>query len=74
VIVIKGEVVGHRHQRHFERGTKAKREAPEGLEDKAEVDGREASMIKAILVTTTKLTSSSEAPFTVETRPKTSNS
>jgi hypothetical protein len=37
-------------------------------EGKTEVDEGETSRIKAILVTTTKPTSSSKAPFTVETR------
>jgi hypothetical protein len=43
-------------------------------EGKTEADEGDASRIKAILVTTTKLTSSPKAPFTVETRPKTNSS
>jgi hypothetical protein len=38
---------------------------------KTEADEGEASRIKAILVTTTKPTSSLKTPFTVKTRPKT---
>jgi hypothetical protein len=74
VIVTEREEVAHHPQRRSERGTKAKREAHEGFEGKAEVDRGEALIIKAILVTTTKLTSSPKEPFTVETRAKTINS
>jgi hypothetical protein len=42
-----------------------------GSEGKTEANGGEALRIKAILVTTTKLTLSSEVPFTIEARPKT---
>jgi hypothetical protein len=48
-----------------------KREMHGGSEGKTEANGGEALRIKAILVTTTKLTSSPKAPFTVEERPKT---
>jgi hypothetical protein len=42
-----------------------------GSEGKTEANGGEALRIKAIIVTTTKLTLSSEVPFTVEARLKT---
>jgi hypothetical protein len=41
-----------------------------GPEGKTEAKGGEALRVKAILVTTTKPTSSPKAPFNVETRPK----
>jgi hypothetical protein len=40
-----------------------------GPEGKTEANGGEALRVKAILVTTTKPTSSPRALFTVETRP-----
>jgi hypothetical protein len=42
-----------------------------GPEGKTEANGEEVLRIKAILVTTPKLTSSPKAPFTIEANPKT---
>jgi hypothetical protein len=71
VIVTEGEEAAHHHRHHFEIRTRAKREMHGGSEGKTEANGGEPLRIKAILVTTTKLTSSPKAPFTVEVRPKT---
>jgi hypothetical protein len=68
-IVTKEEEAANHHTTTLER-TRAKREMHGSLEGKTEANGGEASRIKAILVTTMKLTSSPKAPFTIEARPK----
>jgi hypothetical protein len=70
VIVTEGEEAANHHSTASER-TRAKREMHGGPEGKTEANGGEALRIKAILVTTPKLTSSPKAPFTVEASPKT---
>jgi hypothetical protein len=70
VIVTEAEEAINHHSTAFER-TRAKREMHEGPEGKTEANGGEALRIKAILVTTSKLTSSPKAPFAVEVSPKT---
>jgi hypothetical protein len=73
VIVTEGEEVSNHHSIASER-TRAEREMHGGPEGKTEANGGEALRIKAILVTTQKLTSSPKAPFTVEASPKTTTS
>jgi hypothetical protein len=70
VIVTEGEEAANHHSTTSER-TRAKREMHGGPEGKTEANGGEALRIKAILVTTPKLTSSPKAPFTVEASTKT---
>jgi hypothetical protein len=65
-----GEEADNHHSTAYER-TIAKREMHGGPEGKTEANGEEVLRIKAILVTTPKLTSSPKAPFTVEASPKT---
>jgi hypothetical protein len=70
VIVTEGEEAANHHSTASER-TRAKREMHGGPEGKTEANGGEALRIKAVLVTTLKLTSSPKAPFTVEASLKT---
>jgi hypothetical protein len=70
VIVTEGEEAANHHSTASGR-IRAKREMHGGPEGKAKANGGEALKIKAILVTTLKLTSSPKAPFTVEASPKT---
>lgn len=70
VIVTEGEEAANHHSTASGR-IRAKREMHGGPEGKTEANGGEALRIKAILVTTPKLTSSPKAPFTVEASPKT---
>jgi hypothetical protein len=64
VTVTEGEEAANHHSIASER-TRAKREMHGGPEAKTEANGEEVLGIKAILVTTLKLSSSPKAPFIV---------